>query len=269
MHVYFPGYIGVSLLITMLCACQAMAESEEASPQTVTLITDNNYEPYSYVQDNELRGQTVEWIRRIDEALPEYRISLQAMPWREGLHAVRDGKVLGMVGVYFSAKHRGWLYPYSQPLFEESVVVLCGPDVQLESPVSWPTSFAGHLMLNIAGYDGWLDFQIRNQQNTQLMNFFEVPNQTIGYSMLKKGNADCMLSEKHFAEQALQHDTTEPDAMPRIVTEVRRKAIHVGYSFNAITGNQYPYALDFARAFDFAMSELKQKGELRDRLGTE
>jgi polar amino acid transport system substrate-binding protein len=251
-----------SILVFILLSTSCFNGIASDSPQQVILITDSNYEPYSFVQDNIIKGKTNDWIRRIDEAMPDYSIKLQAMPWREGLKVIRNGKALGIIGTYFAGERRSWIYPYSQPLFDETVVVMCRPGINIiEEPV-WPESFKGVLMLNIAGYDGWLDFNIRNRKNTQLMNFLEVPSVDIAYKVLKKNNADCMLSEKAFAKLSIERDTSPVSDKPSIITEISKKSIYIGYSNNAFSQSAYPYALDFAKAFDFALTKLKREGTL-------
>ncbi len=247
-----------------LLACLSLNAYGKERTQNVTLITDNNYQPYSYVEDGEAKGKTIDWIKTIDEAIPQFTITLKPMPWREGLIEVREGRALGIVGTYFSAHHRPWIYPYSQPLFSETVEVLCRPDVSIPSPAQWPESFAGVLMLNIAGYDGWLDFKTRDRANTQIMNFFEVPSVEIAYRVLAKKNADCMLSEQAFTKIALESDPREDSLKPIVITTVSKKPIYIGYSHKAIADSTFANALEFAKAFDFALYQLKQQGKLVD-----
>lgn len=227
------------------------------SPSQIKLIIDSSYEPYSYIKNGKLVGITVDLMNQVNKALPDYDIELYAMEWRDGLSMVRDGKALGIVGTYFSGPHRPWIYPYSQPLLAEKVVVICRPDLQLPQPVIWPDSFAGSLVLNIAGYDGWLDFDIRNKRNTQLVNFLEVPATSIAYKMLKNGNADCSLSEYSFAQMAIENESENAKNKPVIVTEVTSNTVHLGFSVEAIKSGEYPNALDFARAFDIALYQVK------------
>lgn len=251
----------VSILVTIFALPGVGAQS----PQEVILLMDKNLEPFSYIKDGEIVGKTVDWINHIDEAMPDYDIKIKGVDWQEGLNAIREGKALGIVGTYFSGSNRSWLYPYSQPMFEEHVVVMCRANVNVSATASWPESFRGLLVLNIAGYDGWLDFKIRDRQNTELINFFEVPTEDIAYSILKKKNADCMLAEKTFAELVTARDDSDEKQKPKIVAVVSQQPIYVGYSHKAISGEGYPYALDFAKTFDFAQHKLKQEGVLQEQ----
>lgn len=251
-----------SIIVFILLSTTSLRGLASDSPQKVILLTDSSYEPYSFAQDGKIKGKTIDWIKLIDDAMPNYSIELHAMPWREGLNAIRDGKALGIIGTYFSGEKRSWIYPYSQPLFNETIVVMCKPGTDISSNPVWPESFEGVLMLNIAGYDGWLDFNIRNQKNTQLMNFFEVPTINIAYKILKKNNADCMLSEKTFAKLSLARDLSPASDKPSIVTEISKNPIYIGYSHKAIVEGTYPYALEFAKAFDFTLHKLKRDGIL-------
>lgn len=245
---------GLHLLkIVALSLFMPLTVYADNKPVQVTLITDSNYKPYSYMENGKLSGITVDLIKKVDEALPHYDIQLQPMSWQDGLRKVRDGETLGIVGTYYSGPHRPWLYPYSQPLLSEQVVVICRPDVQLATPVIWPDSFAGLLVLNIAGYDGWLDFDIRNKRNTQLINFLEVPSISTAYKMLKSSNADCSLTEKAYVEMTIANETDKTEYIPKVVTDVSSNSVHLGFSFKAIESGKYPFAYEFARAFDIAL----------------
>lgn len=253
-------------LLVLLCLISSVVSwSSLASktPQKVVLLTDKNLEPFSYLKGDAMVGKTIDWVKRIDEVMPDYEITIKGVDWKEGLLAIREGRALGIIGTYFSGSNRAWIYPYSQPLFNEQVVVVCNPNVKVSEPINWPTSFRGLLVLNIAGYDGWLDFKVRHRKNTEVINFFEVPTVDIAYKVLKKGNADCMLSEKTFAELAIARDSSDESQKPKIKGVVSRQPIYVGYSHKAVIGESYPYALDFARAFDFAQYQLKREGELK------
>jgi polar amino acid transport system substrate-binding protein len=224
---------------------------------TVTLLTDNNYPPYSYVENGELKGISVEIVNLVGQHLSNYNIELKPVRWTQGLKQVRTGKALGIVGVYFSGKHRPYLYPYSDSLIKDEAVIVCADNAKVKSPIRWPQSFAGNIVLNIAGFDGWLNFKTRDAANTALVNFLEVPNHDTVFKMLRRGNADCAFSG---AVQAKAQVEKLPSLS--IVNNVSTQFIRIGYSTEYWQSATAKETIEFARDFDFALQKMREQGEL-------
>ncbi|MDO9194374.1 MAG: transporter substrate-binding domain-containing protein, partial [Undibacterium sp.] len=55
--------------------------------EKVVLEMDNDYAPYSFVENGELKGLYVDLLKSIAARLaPTYDVQLQAIPWKRGLY---------------------------------------------------------------------------------------------------------------------------------------------------------------------------------------
>ena len=258
----FNWQVNVKLIVSLFFLFSIQPLSANDGPTKIRLVTDSNYAPFSFLENDELKGEFIDLISRVDKELPDYNIELVPMPWKKGLDSIQKGQYLGIVGTYQFGERRPYLYPYSAPLYTEHVVALCRNGSDLPDGASWPQSFKGKLVLNIAGYDGWLGFYPRNDVRTQSINFLEVPSVSLAALMLKKGNADCTLSEKGFARNIVKMAQTNSEYNPRIAAEVVSNTVHVGYSVAAWQKQEHDHALQFAKAFDFALMSLQREGKL-------
>ena len=229
--------------------------------QKIQLLTDENYPPYSYIESGVLKGKTVDVIRAIDKHLDGYDIELVPVKWTRGLQRVREGEALGIVGVYFSGRHRPYLYPYSSPLVKDEAVIVCNSRAKINRPVVWPESFEDNIVLNIAGFDGWLNFKTRDAANTAHVNFLEVPDHATVFKMLKLGNAHCAFAEQTLATTHLAPQNDNELAL-QVVKQVSTQFIRIGYSTKYWQEHAPSSTLKFAKAFDFALQNLREEGHL-------
>ena len=67
----------------------------------VKIVTDDDYPPYSYVEDGHLKGLYIDLISRASKLLlPEYEVSLEAMPWKRALMKLEQGEEFAILPPY-------------------------------------------------------------------------------------------------------------------------------------------------------------------------
>jgi len=254
----------LSTLATSMFAVpiNSWAQLPKVDVQTVEILVDENYKPISYAEDGKAAGMNAEIFALIDKHLPHYTLKLTPVKWKEGLTRIRNGSAKAIMGTFNTGSLRPFMYPYSSPLYSERVIVICGESVQLPKPVQWPNSFKNKLMLNIVGFDGWLNNQVRHRRFTRLMNFLEVPNVKIAASMVERGNADCSLFESNILANMNQERGPNNPVKAKVVATVQDSDVHVGFSLKAWQQPENAYLFEFAKAFDFALIELKLNGEI-------
>ena len=114
-----------------------------AAGESIVLETDDEYPPYSYMENGQFKGIYVELIKRAAKLLaPKYELVLNPVPWKRGLQNLTTGKSLGLVGTY-SSKERTAISSYSIPFNREVVAIFCTEQVMNKSPRNFPADFAG------------------------------------------------------------------------------------------------------------------------------
>ena len=80
-----------------------------AKQQEVIIVADDSYPPYSYVENNELRGIYIDLINLAAQRLAkDYKIKFVAMPWKRALQEVKLGNAFAVIPPYIhSHKNRG------------------------------------------------------------------------------------------------------------------------------------------------------------------
>ncbi len=72
-------------------------------------------------------------VRSVTASMDEYEVVLKAMPWRRGLSMVEQGSAFAIFPPYYQPDSRPWMWPYSQPLLDEELVVMCGAGVAVNT----------------------------------------------------------------------------------------------------------------------------------------
>lgn len=262
-------------LFSLLCFAQSLAQaaytleegeaSSSLSPISITLLSDIDYRPYVYVENESAIGLLPDIVAMIDEKLDRYSIKIEPKRFSAGKNHLRDGTYLGLLGTYFHAHDWPYAYPYSYPLYFESLVTVCRANVFKNKNASWPKDYAGLKIGTIKGYDGWLSDEIRFR-SINTVNFFEFPTISLALNGVYKDVVDCTLFEKTTFAQTLdnlisQGKIADKNAL-KIQTVISRHSVHLAYSFKAYQSDAYPYALDFQKSFDAALYQLIESGEL-------
>jgi polar amino acid transport system substrate-binding protein len=258
--------MAISRFIVLLIVCQITfyASALVAKPIEVELLMDRNYKPYSYSENGKSKGMYAEIVEAAFSLMPNYSVKLTAVNWSEGKKRIQRGEALGLVGAYFHAHDWPYMYPYSIAFAQETVITICHEKVLGQTREQWPEDYKGLLVGNIEGYDGWLNDQVRSENNTKYVNFLEVPTIDIALQMVGMGSLDCALFESAAFSYAMNQYGTQHQngfSAPIITSEVSVNTLHLGYSRKAIIENKYPYAFEFQQAFDVAIFQLERSGK--------
>jgi polar amino acid transport system substrate-binding protein len=118
--------------------------------QTITLIGDDAYPPYSYLSNKAPAGVYVDVIRMIFSKIPEYDVKIKLYPWKRDVNMIKFGKAMGFFPPYFIKNRTSWI-TYSEPILGETVVVYAR-DKDILSKKNWPEDFYG---LSVCLNDGF------------------------------------------------------------------------------------------------------------------
>lgn len=82
-----------------------------------------------------------------------YQVKINAVPWKRALSYIERGKGFAIYPPYHRAEDRPYMWPYSIPILDERVIVVCRAEVFSDSvrPV-WPDDYYGLVIGQNAGF---------------------------------------------------------------------------------------------------------------------
>jgi len=111
--------------------------------EKVVIYGDDNYAPYSYVEDGNFKGMYIDILQQAAKKLaPAYAVELQAIPWKRGLAELEDGTSFALFPPGLK-KERAYIQPYSVVIYRETEVLFCNDAVMKSPRKIFPDDFTG------------------------------------------------------------------------------------------------------------------------------
>lgn len=242
--------------------------------QDVTIYVDDAYPPYSFQKNGRIQGLYNDILQAAFERMPDYNVMLQAVPWNRGKMLMETGEGMALSPPYFHGHDWPYLYPYSIPIYQETVVVVCNASVQQRVGPNWPEDYEGLMIGSIFGYDGWGGPQFREMVAEKKINYIEVRDAESLIKMVVTGRNDCILMEDFTFDVEYKRIIAQDQLDSKNQFNLFKKAIagvdpvYVGYSATAIKNNTFPYQADFQRKLDIALYQLYKSGRMADIANT-
>jgi polar amino acid transport system substrate-binding protein len=231
-----------------------------AAAQTVTILTDNDYPPYSYEVAGQAQGIYNDILRAASARLSGYRIQLRPVPWKRGLAEVESGRALALSPPYFRPRDRPFMQPYSVPMLTERVAVYCRAETMLRPRPNWPDDYLGLRIGNNAGFKpgGAALWQRVAQEQIQLE---EAANAHINLLKVIRGRLDCYLNDDLAIQLELARLQQEHLYSAGQLTKAVTVSEEQGYvGFTDRDGGRFPYKQDFLKQLNQALTEMKREG---------
>ncbi len=242
--------VGVSLLGHAMAA------------QKVVIEADNDYAPYSYVEDGELKGIYVDLLKLASKKLaPNYSIELQAIPWKRGLKNLETGRSMALFPPYRS-KERPYIDPYSTPLYRETVALFCNEPTPSRLPRRFPDDFAGLTIGVNLGFA--LGDKMTDAVKARTFTVIESKGNEDNLWKLQAGQIDCYANDRlaiQYSFSKLQHKAKFKQFKDYRLTEsaeLSSEEAFIGYS----AANTLSFKADFIKQMDAVLMELKKAGTL-------
>lgn len=246
-----PPFFGP--LLFALTACGAA----QASKQEAVVAIDENYAPYAYVEQGELKGVYVDLLAAVSATMPHYSIRLLPLPWRRALAEAEHGQVAGVVPPYRRPELRPWM-AYSEPLMEEANVLLCTtPVAKAHEHARFPSDFAGTTFANSSGFlnAGAEFFAMVDAGRIRLV---EVAGVKQSLQMLSMERVDCMVNTQLVVNDAMSKSTIDASKFTNVGL-IRGELAYLGYSATARPG---PDQQAFIHEFNAAVAQLRAQGRI-------
>lgn len=248
-------------ILARLClalALPGMLPSALAAPQTVILYGDDDYAPYSYVENGAFKGMYIDILRQAASRMPEYRLELQPRPWKRGLDALEKGKVFGLFPPGRKTE-RLYVQPYSDMLHRESVVLFCHDAVMRTPRTHFPTDFAG---LTIGVNTGFLlSEKLMAPARQGLLRLEAAKGNEANLKKLALRRIDCYASDRgaaRYTARRLQGELAGYGFHLREVLELSSEATYIAYSAR----NTPSYKTDFIEKMNAALLAMRKNGQL-------
>jgi polar amino acid transport system substrate-binding protein len=254
------------MLILPAALCLFIAASARAGAATPLVIYgDDDYPPYSYVENGQLKGIYTEIVREAVQSMPQYAVQLRPVPWKRGLLMLQTGEAFALYPPYSWRSERPYVR-YSVPLLMEQLVVLCSQDVLAKRALrQWPADYGG---LHIGVNAGFLLGDAKQTAALQAANIvFDTAKGTrTNLLKLMRGRIDCYVSDRLSAQWELQRIRREgPAGTPmQAIEETAQLASQQGHlGFTARQPAAYPYRDDFIEQFNAAIVRMQASGAIR------
>ncbi|MDN2710927.1 transporter substrate-binding domain-containing protein [Janthinobacterium sp. SUN118] len=249
-----PIRAGLCLTVALLGAVPGAM----GAPPTVILYGDDDYAPYSYVENGVFKGMYVDILRQAADRMPGYRLELQPRPWKRGLDALEKGQVFGLFPPGRKTE-RSYVQPYSAMLYRESVVLFCRDAVMRTPRTHFPDDFAGLTIGVNAGF--LLSEKLMAPARQGLLRLEAAKGNEANLKKLALGRIDCYASDRGAARHTarrLRGELARHGFALREVLELSSEATYIAYSAR----NTPAYKADFIAQMNAALLALRHNGQL-------
>ncbi len=254
------------LLLALLISTSFMGATH-AADIPVTIYADAGYPPYSYEQGGKPAGLYYEIISTAVKRMRGYKVEIQSVPWKRGMNLLKSGSGFALFPPYHNTRDEPWTWPYSLPLFEEKVVVICRKDVLTAKPRKrWPEDFYGLTIGNNAGFIvGGESFE----EAVRAGNIKVEEAKDNATNIIKMGlkRIDCYINDRVSiqwtrkqlkAEGKYDEGGTHAELVEAIVIATEQGFL--GYTDR--DQGRYTYKNDFVKQFDSVIYQMKRTGEI-------
>ena len=231
----------------------------------VEILADAAYPPYSWQEGEEVRGIYADIIREVTAAMNDYEVVLKPMPWRRGLSLVERGSAFAIFPPYYLPDARPYIWPYSQPILDEELVVMCGASVAANTPQArFPDDYNGLRFGINAGFTVGGDLFWQAVKEKQI-DVEEVKSNRENLLKIVRGRIDCtvndrisLLYELFKMIQGSQLAVTDMSLLKQGPVLSKEQGF-LGYSRKG----EFPYKQAFIEQFDKELYLLKKRDGVR------
>ncbi|NMR24306.1 transporter substrate-binding domain-containing protein [Pseudoalteromonas sp. NEC-BIFX-2020_015] len=260
MHILKKRLILITGLLMLMCAFTSHSNVD------VTILADDDYPPYSYLENGEVKGIYIDLLRRASTQLKlDYHVKIISTPWKRALLTVKKGDVIGVVPPYLHYDSRPFISSYSVALGTEFVVTYCRENVDLKAALNLdlPVNKPVHLGMN-AGYL-LLDERYKQAIARGRIQLWENKSTAANVIKLLTNKIDCYVNDRKATQYELNSiNKTYPQYNTVTVIEkdeLSHRTAHIGFSREF----SYPYKDDFIKRMNRALLDvMNETGKVKE-----
>ncbi|MBN2825309.1 MAG: transporter substrate-binding domain-containing protein [Campylobacterales bacterium] len=233
----------------------------------ITLYTDSNYKPYSYLEDGKAKGIHVEIIKAIFGKMRNYTVEIVPISWEEGVEKMKSAEILILANLYKRPKKRPFVTDYSDAYMHESPSIYCNQTLILvdSQNIRWATEFKGMKIGKQKGASLNLPDSFREAIQSKAITLVEDihPN---NIDNLINNTIDCYINDSLAIESALslakdqnKKNKTELKNIQAIhkIAQLSQESIHFGFS-----KKYFPKRQDLIKQINLAIKVMQNTGEM-------
>jgi polar amino acid transport system substrate-binding protein len=237
----------------------ALWSAAAGATEKVTLYGDDDYAPYSYVEDGRFKGMYVDILQRAAQRLaPEYQVELQPRPWTRALAELEKGVSFALFPPGLK-RERPYIEPYSVPLYRETVVLFCNEQVMSAPHSRFPEDFTGIKIGVNAGF--LLSSRLMDAVHASVVAIEPAKGNETNLKKLAAGRIACYASDRLaavYSAKKLGASLGNGKFVLREAVELSGENTYIAYSMY----NNPPYKADFVKKMNDALQEMKRSGEI-------
>ena len=246
-------------LLSLGIYCVLMTLPAAHASEQVVLHGDENYPPYSYIENGKFTGIDVDILRLAGARLsPSYELKLTPTPWKRGLAMLENGTAFGLFPP--GRKHeRTYIDQYSTVILRESVVVFCNRAVMRSPRSDFPADYAGLTIGINAGF--LLSDRLMQAANRGIVRLEPAKDNDANLKKLAMHRIDCYASDRVAALFSAKKLGTQLNLDARelqVAAELSEEETYVAFSAR----NNPPFKADFIEKLNAVLTEMKAHGEI-------
>jgi polar amino acid transport system substrate-binding protein len=235
----------IATCLFILFSVSATTIPVNGAEDRITVVVDENYPPYMFGTPDQARGLYPRLMAEIF-ARDGMEVSIRALPWKSALQAGEEGRA-GVGGIY-KTRARMEVYDYSEPFFEEHLVVYVRKGEAF--PFSQLANLQGRAIgLNRAwSYGDAFDAARKNYGFTVEESDSNLEN----FKKLVAGRIDCLVADQVAASRIIQQKGWE-DRVERLEQPAAVNPAHLAFSKRLEKGQ-------VLEQFDRSLAEMRKDG---------
>jgi len=230
----------------------------------VTVYTDENFAPYTYMAGVKVKGLYIEILEKAFSRMGGYDVKIEAVPWKRALWYMETGEGFAVFAPYYRPLERPYISPYSVAIYEEEIVVFCREDVMNAPRKKWPENFKGLVIGRTAGFlSGGEALAKAVKEGVVFLDEYKSARENI-IKMLA-GRIDGYINDRQTIlmgiKKVQEDEGLYPDKKLIEAAVVNTEKVFLGYS--AKGKDRFPFKDDFVRKFDAVIEDMKRNGEIK------
>lgn len=237
--------------------------------QKVTILADENYPPYTFVENGVLKGIYVDIVMESAKLISaRYKVEIVGVPWKRGIETIKAGKALAILPPYKHLDKRRYMWPYSLPLLTENVVAFCHKNIDILKFIRNPNKKI-IAPLNIGINTDYLILNKELEQAKEQNNIIVRENKSTSANIMKLyfGRIDCYLNDKLSTLWELSKISKDSNVNFDNIFEallVTPQTAHIGYTND--DNHSFHYKGDFVLRMDKALAKFMSSNKYQEIL---
>ena len=226
--------------------------------ESVILYGDDNYAPYSYVEDGHFKGMYIDILTAAAKKLaPEYAVELRPIPWKRGLADLEIGNSFALFPPGLKLE-RNYIQPYSVVLYRETVVLFCNDKIMQTPRKAFPEDFIGLTVGVNAGF--LLSDRLMQAAKQGMVKLDPAKGNETNIEKLALKRIDCYASDRAAALYSVKHlppNFNRGEIILKEAVELSGEDTYIAYSAK----NNPVYKSDFVAKMNTVLASMKKSGE--------